>query len=123
MTRPARPDNPPATRLPIDLIGLVLGPVLMCGWLLFVDRGSLSPEAHKLAGILLLTITWWLTEPVPLAVTGLSAVALTVFLGAVPVESDGRFEPARTALAPFADPSAFFLLGGLFIGRAMEEPS
>jgi sodium-dependent dicarboxylate transporter 2/3/5 len=121
MTRPDRFENPAATRLPIDLIGLVLGPVLMGAWLFFVDRGSLTPEAHRLAGILLLTITWWLTEPVPLAVTGLSAVALAVFLGAVPVESNGRFEPARTALAPFADPSAFFLLGGLFIGRAMER--
>src|SRR5687768_1186417 len=94
MTRPTRSDSPAAARLPIDLIGLVLGPVLMGAWLLFVDRGSLSLEAHRLAGILLLTITWWLTEPVPLAVTGLSAVALAVFLGAVPVESNGRFEPA-----------------------------
>ena len=55
-------------------------------------------------------------QVLPVAATGLFAVALCVILGAVPGP-----EPANIVLAPFADPSAFFLLGGLFIGRAMSR--
>ena len=113
----ARAEDSAWRGLPFDRIGLVLGPLVLTGWLMFVPRGSLTPEAHRLAGVMLLTILWWLTEPIPIPATGLLAVALCVFLGAVP---DGA-EPAQTALAPFANPSAFFLLGGLFIGRAMTR--
>lgn len=105
----------PPSQLPIDRIGLVLGPVALVAWLLF-DNPSLTPEAHRLMAVLLLTIIWWVTEPIPVAATGLLAVALCVILEAVP----GK-EPGRTILTPFADPSAFFLIGGLFIGRAMSR--
>jgi sodium-dependent dicarboxylate transporter 2/3/5 len=117
----ANPHEPESRRLaiPFDRIGLVLGPSLLVGWIVFVERGDLAPEAHRLAGVMLLTITWWLTEPMPISVTALLSVALCVILRAVPAESADRFEPARTVLAPLADPSVFFLLGGLFIGRAM----
>ena len=54
-------------------------PLLLIGWILWVDVG-LSPEAHRLAGILLLTLVWWLTEPIPIPATGLLAVALCVVL-------------------------------------------
>ncbi len=48
-------------------------------------------------------------------------MALCVILKAVPAGANGECEPARTVLAPFADPSVFFLLGGVFIGRAMTR--
>src|SRR5262245_16039485 len=96
--------------LPYDRAGLVLGPLLLIGWLTLADRGGLTPEAHTLAGILLLTLVWWLTEPIPLPATGLLAVALCVILGAVPAAERAR-EGVRPALAPFADPSVFFLMG------------
>jgi sodium-dependent dicarboxylate transporter 2/3/5 len=104
---------------PIDRIGLVLGPLVLAIWLL-TPQGSLTPEAHRLAGIMLLTIIWWVTEPIPIPATGLAAVVLCVFLQAVPAES-GKLDAARTVLAPFADPSVFFLLGGVYIGRAMTR--
>jgi sodium-dependent dicarboxylate transporter 2/3/5 len=104
-----------------DRIGLCLGPLVLAGWIFLVDRGPLTPEAHRLAGIMLLTVIWWVTEPIPIAATGLLAVVLCVVLGAVPADAKGRFEATRTVLAPFADPSVFFLLGGLFIGRAMSR--
>jgi sodium-dependent dicarboxylate transporter 2/3/5 len=111
----------PGPRLPVDRIGLVLGPLAAAVWILFVDRGPLSPEAHRLAGIMLLTILWWLTEPIPIPATGLAAVALCVILKAVPANASGKVDAVRTVLAPFADPSVFFLLGGVFIGRAMTR--
>jgi sodium-dependent dicarboxylate transporter 2/3/5 len=119
----ARLDEPPVGGLPGDRIGLIAGPAALIGWLLFTDAAALglSVEAHRLFGVLLLTILWWLTEPIPIPATGLLAVCLATFLGAVPREPDGSYEPARTVLRPFADPSVFFLLGGTFIGRAMER--
>lgn len=108
------------SRIPLDRIGLVAGPLVLVVWLVAVDPGSLSPEAHRLSGILLLTIIWWVTEPIPIPATGILAVALCVVLGAVPPDERAR-EGTRAVLAPFADPSVFFLMGGLFIGRSMSR--
>jgi solute carrier family 13 (sodium-dependent dicarboxylate transporter), member 2/3/5 len=119
-TSPPAPETretaPWRSALALDRVGLFLGPALLVGWLAFIDRSSLSPEAHRLAGILLLTLVWWVTEPIPIPATSLLAVALCVVLRAVP-----EGEEVRSVLAPFADPSVFFLMGGLFIGRAMSR--
>jgi solute carrier family 13 (sodium-dependent dicarboxylate transporter), member 2/3/5 len=116
-------DAGPFRGLPIDRIGLVLGPAALIAWIYYGPQGSLSGEAHRLSGILLLTIIWWLTEPIPIPATGLLAVVLSVFLRAVPSEgaSGGSFQPAKIVLSPFADPSVYFLFGGMFIGRAMTR--
>src|ERR1700722_18652993 len=90
-------------RLPIDRIGLVVGPAVLVGWLALVPAGTLTPEAHRLSGIMLLTIIWWITEPIPIPATGLLAVALSVIIGAVPsTGTGGAFQPARIVLEPFA---------------------
>lgn len=103
-------------------MGLVLGPAAMAAWLAFVDPGSLTPEAHRLAGVLLLTIIWWITEPIPIPATGLLGVVLAVIVGAVPLaEGESAGTRVRIALAQFGNPTLFFLLGGMFIGRAMTR--
>jgi len=94
----------------------------MIAWLALGGTPELSPEAHRLCGVLLLVIIWWLTEPVPIPVTGLLGVALAVMVGAVPrSETAPAMEPVRLVLAPFGNPTLFFLLGGMFIGRAMSR--
>src|SRR5262249_8795663 len=97
-----------------------LGPLLAAGWFALADPAALSPEAYRLAGILLLTLVWWVTEPIPIPATGLLAVVLCVILGAVPADERGR-EGVRAVLAPFADPSVSSLVAGLFTGRAMSR--
>lgn len=104
-----------------DRLGLVLGPAVMLIWLVAGPAESLTPEAHRLAGVLLLTVIWWLSEPIPIPATGLGAVVLAVLIGAVPDSGAGKFEPARIALAPFGNPTLYFLLGGMFIGRSMSR--
>src|SRR5438128_12058225 len=101
------------------VIPLLVGPIALVGWLFLVDVG-LPPEAHRLAGILLLTLIWWVAEPIPIPATGLLGVALCVILGATPPAERGR-DGLRLVFAPFADPSVFFLMGGMFIGRAMTR--
>lgn len=119
MTGPLPTPEPPRPGPPLGRVGFVLGPALMLGWFAFGDPAGLRPEAFRLAGILLLTLVWWVTEPVPLPATGLLAVVLCVVLGAIPADA-GR-DGLRAVLGPFADPSVFFLLGGLFVGRAMSR--
>jgi sodium-dependent dicarboxylate transporter 2/3/5 len=121
MPDPAAPPAPEPRAGPrLDRVGLVLGPALMLGWFAWADPGGLRPEAFRLAGVLILTLVWWVTEPIPLPATGLLAVVLCVVLGAAPADERGR-EGLRAVLAPFADPSVFFLMGGLFVGRAMAR--
>lgn len=113
--------EPALLALPWDRIGLLLGPLALAAWVLFVDRGGLTPEAHRLAGVMLLTVIWWVTEPIPIPATALAALALCVIIGAVPGDERGHADVARTVLAPLAAPAVFFLMGGLFLGRAMTR--
>ncbi len=117
------PQIPLVLRLPWDRFGLIAGPAAMAAWMLWGPQTEITPEAHRLAGVLLLVIIWWLTEPIPIPATGLLGVALAVVVGAVPVpaEESLRLAPVKIALAPFGSPTLFFLLGGMFIGRAMSR--
>ncbi len=121
---PAISSEPPeiGPRFPWDRIGLIAGPLAMIAWLALGNSPGLSAEAHRLCGVLLLVIIWWLTEPVPIPVTGLLGVALAVVVGAVPrSETAPGTEPVRLVLAPFGNPTLFFLLGGMFLARAMSR--
>ncbi|REK05526.1 MAG: hypothetical protein DWQ37_23735 [Planctomycetota bacterium] len=112
--------DPAWLRFPWDRLGLVLGPALMTAWYAFGGNVAVEPEAYRLSGVLILVIVWWITEPLPIPVTGLLGIALAVIVGAVPLDESGSaYDAARIALAPFGSPTLFFLLGGMFIGRAM----
>lgn len=103
----------------LSLAGLIAGPAVMLVWLVtshVVTLNAWSPEANRLFAILLLTLIWWLTEPIPLAATGLLAVVLAVVLRVHPGE-----RPLEFILAQFAAPVVFFLLGGLFLAAAMTR--
>jgi sodium-dependent dicarboxylate transporter 2/3/5 len=108
--------------VPLDVIGLVLGPAVLVVWLNIqpssvADAGIIQ---HRLAAVMLFTIIWWLTEPIPIPATGLLAVGLAVILGAIPhTVGQSNAQALKETLAPFADPAVFFLMGGMFIGQAM----
>lgn len=107
--------------VPLDVAGLIVGPLVLVVWLTVVEVG-LTEAQHRLAGIMLLTIVWWLTEPIPIPVTGLLAVVLSVVLGAhQPRDGEDAAKALSRFLAPFAAPPVFFLLGGMFIGQAMSR--
>ncbi|MGB8953026.1 MAG: hypothetical protein WCC06_10235, partial [Candidatus Aminicenantales bacterium] len=58
-------------------VGLFLGPA--AGVVLYlIPMSGLSVRAHILAAILGWVVMWWVTEPVPLAVTALSGAVLCV---------------------------------------------
>ncbi len=90
-------------------IGLFAGPLIFIV-ICLTPATSLSSQGHMLSAILGLVITWWISEAVPIPVTALIGAALCVILGVA---------PAKTVLAPFADPIVFLFIGSFIIARAM----
>jgi sodium-dependent dicarboxylate transporter 2/3/5 len=71
---------------------------------------DLPVPAHRMAAVMALVITLWLTEALPLAITAILGPCLAVMLG---------ITTARAALAPFADPIIFLFMGGFMLAQAM----
>lgn len=72
---------------------------------------SFTPEQHRLLAVLALIVTLWITEALPLALTGILAPLLMVFCGVVPV---GK------AFAPFADPIMFLFIGAFVLAKGIQ---
>src|SRR5918994_274893 len=66
--------------------------------------------AHRMAAIMGLVVTLWLTEALPLAITAILGPCLAVVFGVA---------TGREALAPFADPIIFLFIGGFMLAQAM----
>ena len=111
------PGEPSWMRLPWDRLGLVLGPAAMLAWIVWGPSESVTPEAHRLGGVLLLTIIWWLTEPIPIPATGLLAVVLAVMVGAVPGD-----RPPAVGRARAVRQSDAVLSAGRNVHRPRDEP-
>lgn len=90
-------------------MGLVAGP-LACLALLAVPMPA-SPEAHRMAAVLVLVGLLWVTEALPLPVTALLGPTLAVVF---------QVAPARAAFAPFADPIVFLFIGSFMLAEAMS---
>ena len=90
-------------------VGLVAAPIVFAMLLLWPMPG-LPVAAHRLAAVLGLMITLWMTEALPLPVTALLGPTVAVLLGVAPV---------RAVFAPFADPIIFLLIGSFILAEAM----
>lgn len=90
-------------------IGLFAGPLILI-LIYLIPAPSLSEQGHMLAAVLGLVITWWVSEAIPIPVTALVGAALCVIM---------KVAPARTVLAPFADPIVFLFIGSFIIAKAM----
>jgi len=89
-------------------VGLVLAPAALA--LVRLTPLPLEPAAHTMAAIISMVMVLWVTEAIPLSATALLGPALVVVLGVA---------PARTALAPFADPTIFLFLGAFMLAEGM----
>ncbi len=98
------------SRAPLTIAVLVA----LCGALIAMPSPAGLPEAGKrVIAVALLAIGLWCTEALPAGVTGLVLIVALVLTGAVPNFSD--------ALAGFADPVAYFLIGVLTLGLAVQK--
>ena len=75
--------------------------------------GDLSPQGQRVLAIVGLAVSLWITQVIPLAITGLLAVVLLELLGGV--------EDVEAALSGFASPVAYFLIGILALGLAVRS--
>lgn len=74
---------------------------------------GLAPEGQRALAVIVLAIGLWGTEALPAGVTGMLAMLALAASGAVP--------GLREALAGFADPVAYFLIGVLTMGLAISH--
>jgi sodium-dependent dicarboxylate transporter 2/3/5 len=88
--------------------GLFLAPAVFL--IVLLAPLNLPLPAHRMAAVMALVITLWLTEALPLAITAILGPCLAVVLG---------ITTGRAALAPFADPIIFLFLGGFMLAQAM----
>ena len=89
--------------------GFILAPGLLL-LILLLPLPGLSTEAHRLAGIMALVVTLWVTEAIPLPVTALLGPTLAVIFG---------IAPAGEAFAAFSDPLIFLFIGSFIIAQAI----
>lgn len=97
----------------VTLTCLIAGPILAIALYLLLQ--SVAPElshaARAAAAVAVLMGVWWVTEALPLEVTGLTPIVLFPILGVATL---------KEAAAPFADPIIYLFLGGMLLGQAME---
>ncbi len=90
----------------LQFIGMIIFVIV-----LQADTG-LEEKAHRFLAIFLYVICQWLFSAVPLFVSGIIGVCLTIVLGvATPVQAFG----------PFSNPIIFLFLGGFLLARGMES--
>lgn len=90
----------------------MLGPALFV--LVLALPLELERSQHNFLAIFAMVVALWLFSEVPLFVSGLIGVTLSVVFGVVSVKG---------AFAPFADPIIFLFLGGFVLARALELTS
>jgi len=102
----------PAMKQRVRQIGLWAGPaVAVVLWLLPSPEG-LSPEGHRTAGVAAWMALWWLTEAVPIYVTGLVPLVLFPFL---------KVLKAPALASAYGHYLIFLFLGGFLLARSIER--
>jgi len=93
-------------------LGFWLGLVLFFVLWLFVELDPEKPEVSAMAAVAVLMAAWWVTEAIPMAVTGLLPLVLFPMLGIM--------KGTETA-SIYTDSVIILFIGGFFIAMAMER--
>jgi sodium-dependent dicarboxylate transporter 2/3/5 len=93
-------------------LGLIIGIVFLMIVCLFSSPETLNTKAWLTLGVAMLMATWWITEAIPLPVTGLLPLIFFPILGVSSIK--------ETAQA-FSHPIIFLFMGGFIIGLAMQH--
>lgn len=93
-------------------IGFWFGPALFALTVLIPAPGGMAGEAWRVAGLVGWMATWWMTQAVPLTVSGLLPFVVLPFSGG---------GTARDVAGDYYSPIIFLLLGGAFLALAIER--
>ena len=94
------------------LIGLFLGPGVFVLMLFAPRLPHVTDLGMRTLGVFLWTISWWVTEAIPIPAASLFGMAMLVACGVATVEG---------AFGPWANWVNIFLIGGCIIGHAMNR--
>jgi sodium-dependent dicarboxylate transporter 2/3/5 len=87
-----------------------------------IDSSRLAASMQFVLAVLLLMVTWWLTEAVPLPVTALLPAVLLPVLHIVGLHDGHIVEfSLRTVLLNYAHPVIYLFLGGFLLAGAMQK--
>lgn len=93
-------------------IGLILGPMLFLGSLLWTDFPPENPLLTPMIAVTSLMVVWWITEAIPLFATALLPMIFYPLLGIL----------RSSAIAPvYFNSTIFLFLGGFMIALTMEK--
>lgn len=98
-------------------IGLFLGPIAFL--IMYFLPLPLDRSQHTLAAILTFTIIYWLSEAIPIPVTAVLALALSVIFNVPDVGPNADDAPGDVVFGAFMDPVIFLFIGAFIIAQAM----
>ncbi len=93
-------------------VGFWLGPALFALTILLPSPAGMAGPAWNTAGLVAWMATWWMTQAVPLTVTGLLPFVVIPFSGG---------GTANEVASDYYSPIIFLLLGGAFLALAIER--
>lgn len=93
-------------------IGFWLGPALFALTVILPAPADMASEGWRVAGLVGWMATWWMTQAVPLTVTGLLPFVVLPFSGG---------GTAGEVAGDYYSPIIFLLLGGAFLALAIER--
>lgn len=98
-------------------IGLFLGPIAFL--IMYFLPLPLDRSQHTLAAILTFAIIYWLSEAIPIPVTAVLALALSVIFNVPDVGPNADDAPGDVVFGAFMDPVIFLFIGAFIIAQAM----
>lgn len=93
-------------------LGLLAGAALLAATLLLPAPGTLGDMAWRVCGVAALMVLWWVTEALPVAVTGLVPIVALPLLGVVPLAE---------VTSAYGHPLIFLFLGGFLLAATIER--
>ncbi len=104
--------EPPTNGRKRRVVGICLGVSAMLMLLVIPPPTGLPLAAWRVLAVGALMIILWVTEAIPVGITGLIPLAAFPLMGLASIEATA---------APFADGIVFLFLGGLILGLAVEK--
>lgn len=93
-------------------LGLIIGPLVALGVLLFTDLQPGSPEVTRCAAVALWMAIWWITEAIPIPATALLPIVLFPVMGVL---------PGKATAGQYFNSVIFLFIGGFIIALAMQR--
>ena len=101
-----------AAKTRVQRAALALGPVAALALLLAPPPDGLSFAAWSLVPLLVLMVTWWVTEAIPIPVTSLLPLVWLPLFGVANIDD---------ASSPYFSPIVVLLFGGFVIAKSVER--